>query len=95
VRVTIHVRPGSSRRAVGGEHDGALVVRVVEPAEGGRATRAALKALAHALDVPTQAVTLLSGSAARRKIVEIDVASSGEATVRAALRRLLATGGPG
>jgi uncharacterized protein YggU (UPF0235/DUF167 family) len=28
VRLTIRVRPGASRTAVGGAHDGALVVRV-------------------------------------------------------------------
>ena len=38
VRTEIHVRPGASATTVGGEYDGALVVRVVEPPEGGRAT---------------------------------------------------------
>ena len=48
MRVSIRVRPGSARTAVGGEHGGALVVRVTAPAVDGRATEAALAAVAGA-----------------------------------------------
>ena len=68
----ILVRPHASKVGVGGSHDGALVVRVAEPADGGRATRAALRALSEALGVPPRSVTLLRGPASRRKVVEID-----------------------
>jgi uncharacterized protein YggU (UPF0235/DUF167 family) len=94
VRVAIHVRPGSSRTQVGGEHDDALVVRVAEPADAGRATRAALKAVADALDLPARSVTLVSGARSRRKVLELDVASPDVAGVRTALRGLLASGRP-
>ena len=73
VRLSIHVRPGASRTAVGGDHDGALVVRVVEPAERGRATDAALCALAAALGIPRRAVTLERGATNRNKVVDIAV----------------------
>jgi len=71
VRITIRVRPGSARPAVGGEHDGALVVRVSEKAVAGKATAAALAALAAAFGVRPQAVTLVAGASSRTKIVDV------------------------
>jgi uncharacterized protein YggU (UPF0235/DUF167 family) len=71
MRLEIHVRPNGSRTAVGGTHDGALIVRVVEPATAGRATAAALGAVADALGVPRRSVALVRGATSRRKIVEV------------------------
>jgi uncharacterized protein YggU (UPF0235/DUF167 family) len=79
VRVTIHVRPGSSRERVGGTHDGALVVRIREAPEGGRATEAALRALARAVGLPARSVTLVQGVTSRRKTVDIDAGDEPEA----------------
>jgi uncharacterized protein YggU (UPF0235/DUF167 family) len=89
VRLEIHVRPGASQAGVGGGHDGALVVRVVEPADRGRATAAALRAVADALGVPPRSVTLVRGAASRRKVVAVDVAGAGEEAVAARLAALL------
>ena len=72
MRITIRVRPGASRPSVGGEHDGALVVRVSAPAVDGRATEAALAAVAIAFGVRRGAVTLVIGATSRDKVVEID-----------------------
>ncbi len=71
VRVTIRVRPGSTRPGVGGEHDGALVVRVSARAVDGQATAAALAALAAAFGVRGPAVTLVAGASSRTKVVEV------------------------
>ena len=71
MRVTIRVRPGSARPGVGGEHDGALVVRVSARAVDGKATEAALAALADAFGVRRSAVGLVSGASSRVKVVEI------------------------
>jgi uncharacterized protein YggU (UPF0235/DUF167 family) len=71
VRITIRVRPGSARPGVGGEHDGALVVRVSERAADGRATAAALTAVAAAFRVRRHAVTLVAGASGRTKIVDV------------------------
>ena len=71
MRLTVWVRPGSARPGVGGEHDGALVVRVTARAVDGRATAAALAAIADAFGVRRAAVTLVAGAASRRKIVEV------------------------
>lgn len=71
MRVTIRVRPGSARPGVGGEHDGALVVRVSARAVDGKATEAALAAVADAFGVRRSAVALVSGASSRVKIIEV------------------------
>jgi uncharacterized protein len=86
LRVALHVRPSSSGTRVGGSHDGALVVRVVEAAERGRATEAALRALADALAVPRAAVQLVGGATSRRKWVEIDAQGAPGAAARLTAR---------
>ena len=70
MRITIRVRPGSAHPGVGGEHDGALVVRVSARAVDGKATQAALAAVADAFGVRRSAVGLVSGASSRVKIVE-------------------------
>ena len=71
MRLTVWVRPGSARPGVGGEHDGALVVRVRPRAVDGQATAAALAAIAEAFGVRRHAVTLVAGSVSRKKIVDV------------------------
>jgi uncharacterized protein YggU (UPF0235/DUF167 family) len=71
MRITIRVRPGSARPGVGGEHAGALVVHVSARAVDGKATGAALAAVAAAFEVRRSAVTLVSGASSRTKIVDV------------------------
>jgi len=71
VRIAIRVRPSSSRTVVGGSHDGALVIRVGARAVDGKATAAALRALAEAIGVHHRDVLLISGATSRSKVVEI------------------------
>jgi uncharacterized protein len=61
VRITIRVRPGSARPSVGGEHAGALVVRVSARAVNGRATEAALAAVAAAFGVGRSKIVEVAG----------------------------------
>jgi uncharacterized protein len=70
-KVTVRVKPGSARARVGGSYGdaGALVVAVTERAVDGRATTAALRAVAAALGVPRSAVTLLTGATSRDKVL--------------------------
>lgn len=75
MRVTIRVRPGAGRTAVGGAHDGALVVRVAARAVDGRATDAALAAVAEAFGVRRSAVALVTGATSRTKVVDVDGAT--------------------
>jgi uncharacterized protein YggU (UPF0235/DUF167 family) len=71
MRITIWVRPGSTHPGVGGEHAGALVVRVSARAVDGKATEAALAAVAGAFAVRRSAVTLVSGASSRTKIIDV------------------------
>ena len=71
VRITVRVRPGAAHPGVGGEHGGALVVRVSARAVDGQATTAALAAVATAFGVRRQAVTLVVGAASRTKVIEL------------------------
>jgi uncharacterized protein len=72
MRITIRVKPGSARTGVGGEHDGALVVRVTARAVDGKATEAAMAAVADSFGVRRSAVRLVSGALSRIKVVDID-----------------------
>jgi uncharacterized protein len=69
---------------VGGEHDGALVVRVSERAVDGKATAAALAAVAAAFGVSRDSVKLVAGTRNRLKILDVAGADP------VALQRLLA-----
>lgn len=71
VKLPIRVKPGAARARVGGSYGdaGALVVAVTERAVDGRATEAALRAVAKALGVPRSAVTLLHGATSREKVL--------------------------
>jgi uncharacterized protein YggU (UPF0235/DUF167 family) len=72
VRIEIRVRPRSARTRVGGAYGAALVVAVTAPASGGRATDAALTAVAAAFGVRRQAVRLITGATSRTKVVDMD-----------------------
>jgi uncharacterized protein len=77
VRISVRVQPGSSRPGVGGEHDGALVVRVSKRAADGEATAAALAAVAAAFGVSRHDVTLVAGARSRSKIIDVADADPG------------------
>jgi uncharacterized protein YggU (UPF0235/DUF167 family) len=85
VRVSIRVRPGAGRNVVGGEHDGALVVRVGARAVDGKATAAALIAVAEAFGVRPAGVRLVTGATSRTKVVDVDGGT--EDALRALLAR--------
>ena len=72
------MKPGAGRSRVGGRYGlDALVVAVTEPAVDGRATAAALKAVAAALGVSATGLRLVAGATSRTKLLEIpDSASS-------------------
>ena len=75
MRLAIRVHPSSRHPSVGGNHDGALVIRIRERAVDGRATEAALTAVA----LPRRSVTLLADATSRTKL--LDVPDADPATV--------------
>ncbi len=87
MRVSVHATPGGRRNHVGGCHDGALRVSVTAPADKGRANKAIAKSLGDALGVKASQIELISGQTSRRKVFEIDSASTGLAEK---LRELMA-----
>lgn len=68
----IRVTPGSRKDEIAGWHGDALRVRVKAPPERGKATGAAIKLVASALDVPAQRVTLERGATSREKLLRIE-----------------------
>lgn len=81
IRVEIRVKPGAGRTKVGGRYgDSALVVAVQAPAVDGRATEAALHALAKALGCRAAEVALVSGATSRTKLVEVPDHAAGRIT---------------
>lgn len=94
LRLALRVTPNASKDAITGVEDrpgiGAqLRVRVRAVPDQGRANHAVLKLLAAALDIPASNLTLVSGHAARDKVVHI----AGEAPVLAARLAVLAGAG--
>lgn len=74
--ITIRVHPGASRARVGGlhsepGHERVLGVWVTQRAVDGKATQAALDAVADVLGVSRRAVRLVRGDRSRVKVVEV------------------------
>ena len=58
---SVRVTPRASANAIGGEHDGAVLVRVTAAPADGAANDAVVRALAKALDLPRSEVRLVRG----------------------------------
>ena len=71
VSFTIRVTPRAAANRVGGERDGALVVRVTAPPVEGKANDAVVDLLGDALGVPRSTIRVESGAAARTKRVSV------------------------
>ena len=81
VEFPVRVRPRAPADAVGGAHDGALVVAVMAPPVEGEANAAVVRAVARALHLRASAVTLVAGARGRDK--RLRVAGVNLAVVRA------------
>jgi uncharacterized protein len=81
-RLRLRVAPGSRRPGIAGRHGEAWKVRVAEPPEDGRANAAVAALLASTLELPQGAVSIVSGHAARDKIVAVSGIAPDEAERR-------------
>jgi uncharacterized protein len=92
VRLSVKVRPRAARAAIQGvEVEGErahLVVKVAAAPEGGKANAATIRLLAKCCGVAAGALSLVSGAAGRRKVVDV----RGEPDVLAQRLRALAAG---
>ncbi len=70
-RLRLLVSPGARRTEIVGRHGDGWKVRVAAAPEGGRANQAVLKLLAERLDLPRRALSIVSGSTGREKVVQM------------------------
>lgn len=71
VRLRVRVQPRASRDALGGERQGALVVRIAAPPVEGAANEALVRFLGKTLGVAPSAVGIVSGATGRNKVLAI------------------------
>lgn len=71
VTLTLHIQPGAKKTELAGLHGDALKIRLAAPPVDGKANEALLKFIAETLGMAKTAITLKSGHASRRKILEI------------------------
>ncbi|MGO9994930.1 MAG: DUF167 domain-containing protein [Steroidobacteraceae bacterium] len=72
VRLEVYIQPRASKTALAGMHDGLIKIRVAAPAVENAANRALIDFLAQRLGIAKRCVRIVSGSASRRKVLEID-----------------------
>ena len=83
-RIRVTVSPGAARTELVGRHGDGWKARVAAPPERGRANDALVELLAGALEVPRSSVRVVSGLAAKAKVVEVDGLSAVETEQRLA-----------
>jgi uncharacterized protein (TIGR00251 family) len=71
VEIDVRVIPRAKKTAIGGERDGALVVRVAAPPVDGAANDALIDFLSSTLRIPRRAITIVSGERGRQKRIAI------------------------
>jgi len=71
VRLSVRVQPRASASEIAGVHGEALKVRLTAPPVDGAANEALVEFLAGTFEIPKRAVTIVSGSSSRLKVVEL------------------------
>lgn len=71
-RLELKVVPGASRSEVVGWLGESLKVKVAAAPEKGKANKAVVKLLSDQLGVSEKAITIVSGAASQRKVLEIE-----------------------
>ena len=84
VRLNVYVQPGASKTAVAGMHAGAIKIRIAARAVDNAANRALIEFVADCLGIARSRVVIVSGSASRRKVLQIE--GVGKELIEAVLR---------
>ncbi len=71
ITLRVRVQPRASRDALGGEREGALVVRLTAPPVEGAANEALARLLGKTLGVAPSAVRVVTGASSRNKVVSV------------------------
>jgi uncharacterized protein (TIGR00251 family) len=71
ITLTLHIQPGAKKTEFAGLHGDALKIRLAAPPVDGKANEALLRFVGETLGLPRAAVSLKSGQASRRKVLEI------------------------
>jgi uncharacterized protein len=72
----VQIVPRASRSEITGEYNGALRIRIAAPPVEGAANEELIRFLAKTFKLPQNAVVIISGAAAKSKIVRIEGANS-------------------
>ena len=81
-RLRLRVSPGATRTELAGRHGDGWKVRVAAAPERGCANDAVVRLLAARLRVPRGSVTVVSGTASRDKVIELQGLDAAEAERR-------------
>lgn len=84
VRLSVHVRPKSSRSAIVGVREGSLDVALTSAPADGAANAELQRLIARALEVTQRDVTIVAGNSSRNKVIEIKGISVDEARAKIA-----------
>lgn len=84
VRISVHVRPKSSRSAIVGVREGELDVALTSAPADGAANAELQRLLARALEVTQRDVTIVAGNSSRNKVIEVKGISVDEARAKIA-----------
>jgi hypothetical protein len=87
VRLSVHVKPKSSRSAILGVRDRALEVALTSPPADGAANAELQRLLARALGVTQRDVSIVAGSSSRQKVIEVNGVSPDDAVARLSAAR--------
>jgi uncharacterized protein (TIGR00251 family) len=83
--LSVQVTPRAHENALLGWRGDVLLVRVTAPPVDGKANAALVKLLAHALDLAASDISIVAGTASRRKTVALDGIDALELRQRLAL----------
>ncbi len=78
--ITVHAQPKARKTEITGVHGEALKVKVAAPPVDGAANDELVRYFAELLDVPRSHVRLKQGASGRKKLIEVEGASTAQLT---------------